>query len=298
MYHPPGSGTNDDVLNEFIELRNITGATVPLYDVSFPTNTWRLRDAVSFVFPPNVSIPAQGTLLVVPFNPLTDGSQLAAFRSKYGVSASAAIQGPWSGKLDNSSDSIELVRPDPPQQPPDPDAGFVPQVLVDKVKYFDVAPWPDADGNSLSLQRLNPDEYGNDPINWTAGVPNPGPSGGADSDGDGMADSWELQFFGNLNRTGSGDFDGDGMTDLQEFLAGTDPTLASSVLRLTIVSAGPTVLRFTAAAGRAYTVEYKNTLDAGAWTTLATFPAGAGGTTQLSDPAPSPTYRFYRVRTP
>ncbi|MEY2409364.1 MAG: hypothetical protein QOF48_2034, partial [Verrucomicrobiota bacterium] len=298
MYHPPDSGTNDDVLNEFIELRNITGATVPLYDVSFPTNTWRLRDAVSFVFPPNVSIPAQGTLLVVPFNPLTDGSQLAAFRSKYGVSASAAIQGPWSGKLDNSSDSIELVRPDPPQQPPDPDAGFVPQVLVDKVKYFDVAPWPDADGNSLSLQRLNPDEYGNDPINWTAGVPNPGPSGGADSDGDGMADSWELQFFGNLNRTGSGDFDGDGMTDLQEFLAGTDPTLASSVLRLTIVSAGPTVLRFTAAAGRAYTVEYKNTLDAGAWTTLATFPAGAGGTTQLSDPAPSPTYRFYRVRTP
>lgn len=38
-----------------------------------------------------------------------------------------------------------------------------------------------------------------------------------------MQDTFEFQFFGNLNRDGTGDFDGDGLTDLEEFLAGTQP---------------------------------------------------------------------------
>ncbi|HMJ89161.1 MAG TPA: lamin tail domain-containing protein, partial [Candidatus Acidoferrum sp.] len=35
MYHPPEIGTNDNTRDEFVELRNITTAAVPLYDVSF-----------------------------------------------------------------------------------------------------------------------------------------------------------------------------------------------------------------------------------------------------------------------
>jgi len=46
----------------------------------------------------------------------------------------------------------------------------------------------------------------------------------ADSDGDGLPDAWELQYFGNLNQTAAGDFDGDGLTNLQEYQLGTDPT--------------------------------------------------------------------------
>ncbi len=49
-----------------------------------------------------------------------------------------------------------------------------------------------------------------------------------DSDQDGMRDSWESHYFGNLSRNGSGDFDGDGLTDLEEFERGTDPTLAGN----------------------------------------------------------------------
>jgi hypothetical protein len=48
--------------------------------------------------------------------------------------------------------------------------------------------------------------------------------GPADSDGDGLPDVWELQFFGNLNQGPSGDPDGDGVSNLQEFYQGRNPT--------------------------------------------------------------------------
>ncbi len=47
---------------------------------------------------------------------------------------------------------------------------------------------------------------------------------GTDSDGDGLADAWEIQYFGNLNQTANGDPDGDGITNLQEFQQGRNPT--------------------------------------------------------------------------
>lgn len=300
MYHPTDlTGGIDDVANEFIELRNLTGNAVPLYDPTFPTNVWRLKDAVSFNFPPNTSIPANGVIVVVSFNP-SDTTTLNTFRTKYSVQAGAVILGPYSGKLDNSSDSVELARPDSPQTVPGPEFGLVPYILVDKVKYSDAAPWPVApDGAGQSLTRATLANYGNDPVNWTAATPTPGPQGAnPDTDGDGMDDAWEQTYFGNLTRNGSGDFDSDGLTDLQEFLAGTNPTQAASTLRLTVVSTGPTVLRFNAAANKTYTVEYKNTLGAPSWTLLRSEAAGAARTVQFTDSISPTATRFYRVRTP
>jgi len=50
----------------------------------------------------------------------------------------------------------------------------------------------------------------------------------SDSDADSLADSWEIQYFGNLTQDGSGDFDADGATNLAEYQAGTDPTQVPS----------------------------------------------------------------------
>src|SRR6185503_9037512 len=63
-----------------------------------------------------------------------------------------------------------------------------------------------------------------------------------DSDADGVADSWEITYFGSLINSATTDFDGDGSSNLQEFLDGTNPADTNSVLRhLTIVRDGGSV---------------------------------------------------------
>ena len=52
-----------------------------------------------------------------------------------------------------------------------------------------------------------------------------------DEGGDGISDRWALHFF-NSTTNRSGDSDGDGWTDHEEYLAGTDPTNASSYMRV------------------------------------------------------------------
>jgi hypothetical protein len=50
----------------------------------------------------------------------------------------------------------------------------------------------------------------------------------SDSNGTGMPDWWQMQYFGNLNQLPTGDYDGDGVNNLDEYLEGTNPTNAAS----------------------------------------------------------------------
>ncbi len=176
MYHPPDIGTNDNSEDEFIEVLNIAAFTVSLYDAVDSTNTWKLTGGVDFNFPTNRSLAAGQFLLLVNFNP-SNATQLAAFRTKYGVPVGVQILGPYEGKLSNNGEDVELKKPTPPV------GGQVPYVLVDRVSYSDAPPWPaGADGYGLSLQRRVAATYGNDPTNWTATLPtaaNPTATGGA-----------------------------------------------------------------------------------------------------------------------
>jgi hypothetical protein len=178
MYHPPDSGTNDNVRDEFIELHNIGSVTAPLIDPTQPTNRWRLRDAVDFDFPPALTLAAGARLLVVSFDPTTNATQLADFRSRLGIPAGVTILGPWSGNLDSAGETIELKAPDRP----DVTGGtvLVPYVLVEQVHYRPTAPWPSgANGTGQSLQRRALGDYGNDPINWCGAGPTPGQANAA-----------------------------------------------------------------------------------------------------------------------
>ena len=49
-----------------------------------------------------------------------------------------------------------------------------------------------------------------------------------DSDGDGLPDLWELEYFGDLSYGADDDPDLDDFTNLEEYEAGTDPTDATS----------------------------------------------------------------------
>lgn len=173
-YHPPGGAANSNLNEEFVELRNITTKRVSLYDPLNPANRWRLANAVDFTFPSKSFIAPGVLVLVVGFDP-ADAALVAAFREKFKVPSTVTIFGPYAGQLGNAGGQVTLLRPDNPQRPPHPDAGFVPYLVEDEVFYSELAPWPvAADGTGLSLQRLRRWEFGDDPINWEAAAPTPG----------------------------------------------------------------------------------------------------------------------------
>ncbi|MHC1763520.1 MAG: lamin tail domain-containing protein [Verrucomicrobiia bacterium] len=173
MYHPPDLGTEDNRRDEFIELFNRTGAPVALFDAASPGNTWRIRGAVDFEFPAGVTLSAQGTAVVVGFDPETDHTARAGFEAVYGPVE--PLFGPFQGKLDNDGDDVRLVYPGALEDGEDPDVGSVPSILADRVHYFTAAPWPiSPDGNGPSLARVDPGAHGNDAANWTGAQPSPG----------------------------------------------------------------------------------------------------------------------------
>ena len=95
---------------------------------------------------------------------------------------------------------------------------------------------------------------------------------GTDSDGDGIADSWEYEMLAaaglpaNLGTLGAGDSDGDGTSDADEFEADTDPFEAGEVLRITdfVLTSGAVALQWTHSPRRLYQV--KSSPDLLTWT--------------------------------
>jgi hypothetical protein len=283
-YHPaPGA-------DEFIELENLTPAPVLLYDPVQPSSTWRMN-GLGFTFPTNVTLPANGRLLLVATNP-------AAFRAKYGVAPSVLILGPYGGGLQDSGERLKLQRPAPP------DTNGPAFITMDEVRYNDKAPWPPAaDGSGASLQRLNTAAYGNDPINWTASAPTPGQSfDGVDTDGDGLPNWWEdANGTDRLLADANDDPDNDGATNLEEYRAGTNPQSTESVLRLeaSVIDAATIRFQFTARAHRSYSVLYKDSLSAMNWSELRAVPPGAVDQVITIEDSPAPiASRFYRLVTP
>ena len=141
---------------EFVELRNVSQAEVPLFDPAQPSSTWRLA-GLNYVFPTNTVIPSCGVLLVTTTNE-------AAFRAAYPEAAAVPVLVADSSVLSDDGENVELLRPD---------SGSL--VTVDRVRYDRRGLWDTNAWNSgLSLQRRVIHAYGNEPTNWMAGAPSPG----------------------------------------------------------------------------------------------------------------------------
>jgi hypothetical protein len=175
LYNPSwsegGSYTNDQY--EYIELHNISNEPVSLYhfDTAQP---WKFTDGIDFTFPADipVAIPAGGYLLVV--------KDPEAFSWRYPAVPVENILGPYDGSLSNAGERLQLSMPGDVD-----DSGTLYYIRVERVSYSDgshpenspdgVDHWPAAPNDGLvSLSRVSPQNYGNDPENWTASTPSPG----------------------------------------------------------------------------------------------------------------------------
>lgn len=118
-----------------------------------------------------------------------------------------------------------------------------------------------------------------------------------DTDCNGLDDSWEMRYFDHLGVDPNADPDGDGMPNLQEYLAGTDPTDATSSLKIAAIAARTqTSIQWAAVAGRNYRLQFKNTVLE-PWQDVPGDITAAGTTAGKTDNVGSTTVprRFYRV---
>jgi hypothetical protein len=140
MYHPDSNGT------EFIEFYNRSATNVDL-------SGWTVEGA-SFVFPAGTTIAARNFLVLMG----TTNETPAEFRAAANVPASVPILSD-TFDLGNAGENIEIKKPN--------DFPTNAAIRLDRVRYNDKGPWPlEADGRGPSLERISPEVYGNEPLNW------------------------------------------------------------------------------------------------------------------------------------
>src|SRR5678815_2373987 len=92
----------------------IRDRSVALYDSANPENTWKMDGGLQFTFPTNTELAPNAFALLVNFDPVRETTQSAAFRTKFNVSQSVPLFGPFKGNLGNDGERVSLQMPDAP----------------------------------------------------------------------------------------------------------------------------------------------------------------------------------------
>ncbi len=173
MYRPDAGGA------EFIEFYNRTTTNVDL-------SAWTVEGA-AFAFPEPTIIPGNSFLILLGSTNMSP----AEFRVRANVPSTVPVLAhPFD--LGNAGENIELKKPN--------DFPTNAAIRVDRVRYNDKGAWPgEADGQGPSLERLSPDLYGNEPLNWR--TTRTGGSAGRFNDSSTViaiarASSWKHNFLG------------------------------------------------------------------------------------------------------
>ena len=168
MYQPQDVGGIFDSNDlEFVEIQNTSNDDIDL-------ENWQLRDGVSYNFPAGQMLLGNSVLVVLSFDPsdVLNTDKTTGFRDHYGIDNSVILIGGYSGSLNDSGETIQLMRPDSPAAN-EPD--FFPMLIEDTVTYSNISPWvTEPAGTGSSLTRVNLTAWGEDAGNFGADGPTPG----------------------------------------------------------------------------------------------------------------------------
>jgi hypothetical protein len=115
----------------------------------------------------------------------------------------------------------------------------------------------------------------------------------------GLPIAWLLSNFGTTNVLAGADPDLDGLSSSQEYLAGTNPNDAGSVLKITSLTRGMpagtnTFLQWASQPTRFYAVQSRPSLTSDSWADLVVLPSAGAGSAGFADA--NPTNDFFRIR--
>ncbi len=118
-----------------------------------------------------------------------------------------------------------------------------------------------------------------------------------DTDGDGLPDGWEYQYFGGFtNADPNADSDGDGQSNWEHYISGTNPTNPASFFRVEPTdSPFGFAIRFDSVTNRTYTVQHATDIALADWINWHTGLAGTGHAIELQETNPG-ARGFYRAR--
>lgn len=122
-----------------------------------------------------------------------------------------------------------------------------------------------------------------------------------DSNGNGLPDGWQMQYFGHLGVDPKADPDHDGMSNLSEYLAGTNPTNANSAFRFTgiqTVSQGGNTVEWSSAPNRTYSLLRSSNLLSGYDIIATGISATPPSNIYVDSPPDTTNAYFYRVTIP